>query len=99
MFTLDEDTAGFFGARYLHLLRADDRMIGRFGRRGSIKGRLEESVLRATWFDGTRRGWITARFDPVFKSFSADYGLDDDRMTPIGRCRGEVKLRRRSRGP
>ncbi len=93
LYALDPEAAGFFGARYLHMFAREGRIVGRFGRRGSLKGVLEDSVVRATWHNDVRRGWVVLRFNADFTGFEADYGLDDDPAKPVGHGRGARKAR------
>jgi hypothetical protein len=79
-YRLDANAQQFFGAPTLHFRQVEQNVLGRFGRRGTLKGTVEEYVLRARWKNDAQAGWLVAKFDAGFASFQGQYGVLDDDM-------------------
>lgn len=79
-YRLDANAQQFFGAPTLHFRQVEQNVLGRFGRRGTLKGTVEAHILRARWKNDTQVGWLVATFDAAFESFQGQYGVFDDGM-------------------
>lgn len=97
-FSMDAGAQQFFGARTLHFRQLERNVLGRFGRRGTLKGTMEGHVLRAQWKNDMRLGWLVATFDAGFTSFQGQYGvLDNGRETAaIGSITAKRDVRKRA---
>lgn len=82
----------------MHLVQRGDRLIGRFGRRGVVRGSLSGDVLEAGWKVGTRSGWLRVAFDRENRSFAGFYGLGELRW-PVRACRDATPSGERARAP
>lgn len=75
-YRLDLAAAEYFDAVRLSLReRAENGVVGRYGRHGSLQGTLSERVLSGTWRSTETTGWITVTFAPDFRSFEGRYGV------------------------
>jgi len=83
----------FLGAKLIHLIFRGEKVIGRYGRRGSVTGILEDHVLTATLHDSTRNGELTVTFTPDFCSFNGAYVTGSSAEAQRHECSGE-RLRR-----
>ena len=84
-YRLEGDAAQFFGSPILRLIRNQDRITGRFGRYGVIKGAMKGNVATLVWKDVQRSGWLIATFDESYRSFEAEYGLENPKRKVAGR--------------
>jgi hypothetical protein len=86
-YRLDGESKAFFGSPVMHFIQRDDRIIGRFGRRGVVRGSISNGTLTISWKSGPRCGWLKARFNPIRRSFEGVYGLGEATSPPLGHCR------------
>jgi hypothetical protein len=85
-YRFDDESKVFFGSPVLHLIQRGDRLVGRFGRRGVVRGSISDGSMEASWKSGERCGWIRARFDPRRRVFEGVYGLGETSSPPAGHC-------------
>ena len=85
----DSASALFFRTPVLRLLQRDGRVVGRFGRRGILKGTLSDLTLEARWSDRERTGWLKLTFDDSYQHFEGRYGLVPEQTET--QCSGERK--------
>jgi hypothetical protein len=76
-YRLDSNSDRFFGARTMHFRQIDSAVLGRFGRRGTLKGSMDARVLRANWKNDESIGWLVLTFDDKFAAFHGEYGAGE----------------------
>jgi len=89
-YRLDDEARSFFGSPVMHLVQRGDRLIGRFGRRGVVRGVFSGAALEASWKVGERSGWLRVTFDRESRSFAGFYGSGDLR-SPLRGCRDATR--------
>jgi hypothetical protein len=87
-YRLDDRAALFFGARRLRLIQRAEGVAGRFGRSGTLKGKLSALTLTGLWIERDRSGWLRVTFDGLYQSFEGTYGLGSDETSGIGQFSG-----------
>jgi hypothetical protein len=70
-------------------------MIGRYGRIGTLRGRIDDCVADAQWSEPARFGWIKLRFDAEYICCKIRYGLNH-LQRETGRC-SMLRITRRAR--
>jgi hypothetical protein len=95
-YSLDRNSAAFFGASAFKFVSRQERVAGTFGRFGSIEGTMNDRLLVATWRDRTRCGWLTLAFSASLRSFHGSYGQFEERHAVRGRRRASAKAGPRS---
>ena len=93
LYRLDETSVRFFGTHVLRILQRGEVVVGRFGRRGTIKGTLHDFELRAAWRERACSGWLNATFDPTYDTFRGECGDEDDELIAQVQCTG-TRIRR-----
>jgi len=88
-YRLDDRSALFFGATRLRLIQRADGVAGRFGRRGTLTGKLSDFTLVGLWMERGRTGWIRISFDDMYQTFEGTYGIGKDEATGTGRFWGQ----------
>lgn len=89
----------FFGARTVHLRQIDNAVLGRFGRRGTLKGSIDARVLRAQWKYDDTIGWLVLTFDEKFNGFQGEYGTGEAAAEASSAVKISAKRDVRKRGP
>lgn len=79
-YRLDETLCTLLGAGVMRLIRRGDRVIGRFGRVGFLRGRIADSLVDARWTERREYGWIIMRFDNRYRAAECEYGIDDQAL-------------------
>jgi hypothetical protein len=93
-YRLDPNADRFFGARTVHFRQIENAVLGRFGRRGTLRGSMDARVLRANWKNDDSIGWLVLTFDEKFSGFQGEYGTDE--TAPIGTISAKRDVRKRS---
>lgn len=94
-YRLDEALRTFLGADAMRLIRRGDRVIGRYGRLGFVRGRIDDLVVDARWTERREYGWIIMRFDNRYTAAECEYGVDDEQIaTGAGRLSRIVRRRK-----
>jgi hypothetical protein len=89
-YRLDDRSALFFGTRRLRLIQRAGGIAGRFGRCGTLAGKLCAALtLTGIWMERERSGWFRITFDGSFQTFEGTYGIGSDVGAEIGRCSGQ----------
>ncbi len=97
-YRFDPEADRFFGARTVHFRQIENSVLGRFGRRGTLKGSIDGRVLRAQWKYDEGAGWLVLTFDEKFSGFQGEYGTGE--APAEGPAAGKISAKRdvRKRG-
>jgi hypothetical protein len=92
-YRLDTNTDRFFGATTVHFRQIEDEVLGRFGRRGTLKGSMDAHVLRAKWKNDESTGWLMLTFDDRFGGFRGEYGTSETAAAGTISAKRDVRKR------
>lgn len=90
-YRLDPHSKAFFGTPLWHVVQRGDELIGRFGRRGTIKGRIDGQAVEGCWKSGDRSGWLKLTFSATDRSFVGEYGVGAAGESPGVPCTGSTR--------
>ena len=89
-YRLDGESKVFFGSPVMHIIQRGERLIGRFGRHGVVRGSISDGSMEASWKAGDRHGWLKLVFDPSSRSLEGSYGVGPATSPPAGYCRASA---------